>query len=108
MPTETSSLDETLYRHFFDPETDARDRAETDLDQWFAEASNNGASRYEIMRQLVCGIVNAQNRRDTIIASADEENHVHRASSSSVSTTQVILSIAFVLIVLVWVYRPFG
>ena len=64
MAIETSSLDDTFYRHFFDPEQDVRDRAGQDLDQWFAEAGEAGASRYEVTRQMICAIINAQNQRD--------------------------------------------
>ncbi len=66
--TETSSLDEIFYRHFFSTDPHARESAEEELDEHFGQLATNGVSRYEITRQMICAIVNAQDRRDAEIA----------------------------------------
>lgn len=73
MPTtETSSLDETFYRHFFSTDKDTREKAEAELDERLGQLASDGVSRYEITRQMVCSIVNAQERRDEEIKSQTE------------------------------------
>lgn len=65
MAKENSWLDETFYRHLFDADPQVRDRSQRELDQKFAQLAEDGISRYEITRQMICGIINAQERRDT-------------------------------------------
>lgn len=62
--TETSSLDETFYRHFYAQDEAERASAEKQLDDHLGQLASDGVSRYEITRQMISGIVGAQERRE--------------------------------------------
>lgn len=93
---ETSSLDETFYKHLFSPDEATRAKAEAELDERLGQLATDGISRYEITRQMICGIVGAQERRDAEIeadqnfATTNGQPRTESARSASNATSQRI------------------
>lgn len=113
-----SYLNTTFYKHFFDDSPDVRERARIDLDATFTKLADEGASRYEITRQMICGIVNAQERFDAESERTDRQEQAARPgeragasgqgstgpaihSSSPVNKPQFFLFACIVLVLIV-------